>query len=241
MLLPLLVSIALLAAPSAQQQGTYEPEVHQKLQWSRCGPDKTCSPVNGQITMDADYRWLHERNTYKDCHYDGHWDELVCNGTAACTDKCVLEGASYKYVYGVNTTKDALRQQFRTSADFANNYGSRVYLMENQTRYQTFTLLNNELAFDVDLSTIGCGLNSALYFVEMDADGGVARFPAGTNTAGAEYGMGYCDATCPQDLRYVGGKANTEGFTGRGTLGDREPSPPGYYGACCSQFDVWSV
>lgn len=32
------------------------------------------------------------------------------------------------------------------------------------------------------------GLNGALYFVSMDADGGVAKHP--TNKAGAQYGTG---------------------------------------------------
>ena len=35
-----------------------------------------------------------------------------------------------------------------------------------------FYLLNREFTFDVDVSQLDCGLNGALYFVEMDADGG---------------------------------------------------------------------
>jgi len=35
-----------------------------------------------------------------------------------------------------------------------------------------------------------CGLNGALYFVQMDADGDASA----TNAAGAKYGTGYCDA-----------------------------------------------
>lgn len=40
--------------------------------------------------------------------------------------------------------------------------------------------------------SLPCGLNGAVYFSQMDADGGMARFP--TNTAGAKYGTGYCDS-----------------------------------------------
>lgn len=76
--------------------------------------------------------------------------------------------------------------------------------MSGTDKYQTFTLQNNELAFDVDLSQIECGLNSALYFVAMDADGGKSKYS--TNTAGAKYGTGYCDAQCARDLKFVGGK-----------------------------------
>ena len=38
----------------------------------------------------------------------------------------------------------------------------------------------------------------------MDADGGVAKFPA--NKAGANYGTGYCDSQCPQDIKFINGE-----------------------------------
>lgn len=50
----------------------------------------------------------------------------------------------------------------------------------------------------------GCGINGALYFVKMDADGGLSKYP--TNKAGAPYGTGYCDAQCPRDLKFIAGK-----------------------------------
>jgi cellulose 1,4-beta-cellobiosidase len=50
-------------------------------------------------------------------------------------------------------------------------------------------------------SQLPCGLNGALYFVAMDSDGGMAKFP--TNKAGAKYGTGYCDAQCPQDIKFI--------------------------------------
>lgn len=54
----------------------------------------------------------------------------------------------------------------------------------------------------------GCGINGALYFVKMDADGGLAKYP--TNKAGAPYGTGYCDAQCPRDLKFIAGKVSSE-------------------------------
>ena len=35
-----------------------------------------------------------------------------------------------------------------------------------------FKLKNKEFTFDVDVSQLPCGLNGALYFVEMEEDGG---------------------------------------------------------------------
>ena len=45
--------------------------------------------------------------------------------------------------------------------------------------------LIREFTFDVDVSQLPCGLNGALYFVEMDEDGGKGRFP--TNKVGLMY------------------------------------------------------
>ncbi len=53
---------------------------------------------------------------------------------------------------------------------------------------------NREFTFDVDVSTLPCGVNGALYLVEMQKDGGKS-YP--NNKAGAKYGTGYCDAQCP--------------------------------------------
>ena len=78
--------------------------------------------------------------------------------------------------------------------------------MENKDKYQMFTLLNNEVAVDVDLSSVECGINAALYFVAMEPDGGLSRYP--TNKAGAKYGTGYCDASCPRSNRFNGGKVS---------------------------------
>lgn len=70
--------------------------------------------------------------------------------------------------------------------------------------YQTFNLLDAEFTFDVDVSNLPCGLNGALYFTAMDADGGASKYPA--NKAGAKYGTGYCDSQCPRDLKFIDGQ-----------------------------------
>jgi hypothetical protein len=53
-----------------------------------------------------------------------------------------------------------------------------------------FKLKNREISIDVDMSNLPCGTNGAIYLVEMPANGGKSA----TNTAGARYGTGYCDA-----------------------------------------------
>jgi len=63
--------------------------------------------------------------------------------------------------------------------------GPRVYLIEEDgTNKNTMFLLNGqEFTFDVELSTMSCGFNAALYFVGMT-----------DNKGEAETGTNYCDA-----------------------------------------------
>lgn len=76
--------------------------------------------------------------------------------------------------------------------------------MEDDSTYQMFNLTNSEFTFDVDVSQLPCGLNGALYFSAMDADGGLAKYDG--NKAGAKYGTGYCDSQCPRDLKFINGQ-----------------------------------
>lgn len=63
--------------------------------------------------------------------------------------------------------------------------GPRVYLIEEDgtNANHMFMLKGQEFAFDVELSSMPCGFNAALYFVGMTA-----------NQGGAENGTKYCDA-----------------------------------------------
>ncbi|KAG8700140.1 Exoglucanase 1 [Ceratobasidium sp. 394] len=85
-----------------------------------------------------------------------------------------------------------------------------------------FKLKNQEFTFDVDVSQLPCGLNGALCFSAMDADGGMSNYP--NNKAGAKYGTGYCDAQCPTDIQFINGETN-----------------PGLYGSCCDEMDIWEA
>ena len=91
-----------------------------------------------------------------------------------------------------------------TSGPYSKNIGSRFYLLdEGDNSYYMFKLKNKEFTFTVDVSELPCGLNGALYFVEMEQDGG-AHYPG--NDAGAAFGTGYCDAQCPHDIKWINGR-----------------------------------
>ena len=147
--------------------------------------------------------------TGANCYEGNSWTD-VCTSNDECAEICVAEGANYADTYGVTTSGNALDLRFVTEHQYGTNIGSRMYLLEDSTTYKTFDLIGNEFTFDVDLSTVECGINAALYFVPMPADGGVGTQPA--NTAGAEYGTGYCDAQCARDLKFLGGSVGLPQF-----------------------------
>jgi cellulose 1,4-beta-cellobiosidase len=61
-----------------------------------------------------------------------------------------------------------------------------------------------------------------------------------TNKAGAAYGTGYCDGQCARDLKWVNGKANSEGWTPN-TADPYNNSGEGNMGACCAEMDLWEA
>ncbi|KAH7041400.1 Exoglucanase 1 [Microdochium trichocladiopsis] len=222
----------LISLAAAQQIGTNKAEVHPNLQWQTCTGPGRCSTVNGKIVLDSNWRWTHRTSDYTNCYTGNKWDTSICTSNDACAANCAVEGADYSGTYGITTSGNAVTLAYRTN----DNIGSRIYLMATDDQYQMFTMNGNEIAFDVENAGLGCGLNGAVYFVSMDADGGKARNP--TNKIGAKYGAGYCDSQCPRDLKWIAGKGNVEGWK---NIGNDPNSGIGNLGACCAEMDLWEA
>lgn len=171
------------------------------------------------IVLDANWRWIHNKGGYTNC-YDTAWNAQFCPDPVKCAQNCELEGVDlkdYKDTYGITSSGSSLTMRYVTGS----NIGSRVYVMdETKTKYKAFNLINRELVYDVDMSQLPCGLNGALYFVEMPLDGGLNAL----NKAGARYGVGYGDAQCPNDIKYINGFVNINNT-----------------GACSIEMDIWEA
>lgn len=177
----------LLAVARGQQVGTYKTETHPSLTWQTCTSKTSCTTQNGKVVIDSNWRWVHSTSSSTNCYTGNTWDATLCPNDVTCAANCALDGADYSGTYGVTASGNSLKLNFVTKSS-GTNIGSRLYLMASDTAYQTFNLLNQEFSFDVDVSNLPCGLNGALYFVAMDADGGLAKYS--TNKAGAKYGTG---------------------------------------------------
>ena len=231
-----LIASSLLAATKAQQIGTYQTETHPSMTWETCSAGGSCTTNDGSIVLDSNWRWVHQVGSTTNCYTGNTWDTSVCDTDAACATECAVDGADYESTYGITTTGDSVRLDFVTENSNGANVGSRVYLMADDTHYEIFELLNQEFTFTVDVSNLPCGLNGALYFVVMDADGGVSKYP--NNKAGAEYGVGYCDSQCPRDLKFIQGQGNVEGWTPESNSAS---SGTGNHGSCCAEIDIWEA
>ncbi|KAG7395037.1 hypothetical protein PHYBOEH_004364 [Phytophthora boehmeriae] len=241
------VALAAHSTPSlSQQAGTQVPEVHPALPSKVCtmvtnvlakvgqadqvdqvdqvaqvdtkAGVSTCVTEKSSVVIDANWRRINAVGTTKACFEDNKWDTTTCSTPKECAEICSLEGADYAGNHSITTEGNELSMKLETPG----GVGTRVYMLDaSGTKYKQFQLLNQEFTFDVDMSTLPCGSNGALYFSKMDPDGGTARFPV--NTAGAAYGTGYCDAQCQKDIRFINGEGNLNNT----------------YGSCCTEMDIW--
>lgn len=219
--LVLATAVAIITIAAAQQTGPI-PEIHPRLETWKCTNDHGCRKQNTSLVLDALSHPLHQvGNSSVSC---GDWsnglDKSLCPTKEACADNCVLEGVDYA-AHGVHVKGDTLTLREYVKADGAlSSVSPRVYLLdENGKDYNMLRLLNQEFSFDVDVSSLVCGMNGALYLSEMLQSGGHGKL----NPAGAEYGTGYCDAQCPT-LPWINGVANVDSA-----------------GACCNEMDIWEA
>jgi len=149
-----LSSLFATTAVRGQGVGTQQTETHPKITWQKCSAKGSCTNQNGEIVIDANWRWVHDKGGYTNCYTDNKWNTTACSDNTKCASSCVVDGADYQKTYGITTSGNALTLKFITKGQYATNIGSRTYLMSSPTKYAMFELLGNEFAFDVDLSKL---------------------------------------------------------------------------------------
>jgi len=240
--------LSLCALAGAQQIGHGREEVHLYMPINTCTNADGCSWEKTTAVLDSNWRWTHKvgctNSSSCNCYLGNVWLNDTCPDPTTCTDSCAIDGEDeegYAEKYGVRVDDKGLLNltfvsKYKTEGATGTNVGNRMYLLEDENNYKMFKLLNKEFTFTVDMSNMPCGLNGAVYFVEMDQDGGVSKYS--TNKAGAKYGTGYCDAQCPHDLKWISGEANMIGWNGSKS----DPNAGhGKYGTCCAELDIWEA
>ena len=186
-------AFSFIAAANGQGAGTRTKENHPKLEHEVCGATGCTKHTTGMV-IDSNWRWIHVAGSTTNCYTGNLWDTKLCPDEATCSKQCVIEGADKDCAgtYGVTTKADKVSLQFVTEWPYTTNVGSRLYMMDNDdTNYKMFHMKNREFTFTVDDAEIDCGLNGALYFVQMDKDCGKSKYSKYNDMAGAKYGTGY--------------------------------------------------
>merc|ERR1711865_338020 len=210
--LPTMKGVAFLSCvtlANGQAAGTLTKEKHPQIDYHVCGKSG-CKKHTTGLVIDSNWRWTHVAGGMDNCYTGNLWDEKLCPDEATCSKNCVIEGTweEYESTYGVKTKGSELSLQFVTVGPYTTNVGSRLYMMNGEDKYKMFHMKNREFTFTVDDSEVDCGLNGALYFVQMEEDGGVSKYKKYNKNAGAKYGTGYCDAQCPHDMKWIHGRTN---------------------------------
>ncbi|KAM0433391.1 hypothetical protein ACHAPT_004269 [Fusarium lateritium] len=215
-----LLLFGVLAQLAAGQTPGNTTEVHPRLDTFRCTVLGGCKKHTNYIVVESSQHPIHQARNGLPC---GNWGErpnrTACPDAATCAKNCIIEGVPDYQVQGISTSGSEIRlQQVRNNMVVS----PRVYLLdENKQEYDMIYLTGSELTFDVEMSKLPCGMNSALYLSEMLRDGGKSLSPH--NKAGAYYGTGYCDAQC-----FV-----TPFINGVGNIAGR--------GSCCNELDIWEA
>jgi cellulose 1,4-beta-cellobiosidase len=129
---------ALLGVAAAQQVGTQTTETHPKMTWSKCSSGGSCTTVNGEVTIDANWRWVHDKGGYSNCYTGNAWNTTICKDSKSCASNCALDGgmsfvslldksvscadkesiADYPATYGATTSGNALTLKFVTKGQY---------------------------------------------------------------------------------------------------------------------------
>jgi cellulose 1,4-beta-cellobiosidase len=234
---------ALVSFAAGQQAGTNDenylmPITLGECRWNSNGQQECVEQAKG-LSLDANWRWTHKAGETTNCYTDSEWDTSICPDGDTCAKNCAagaVNQETWEGTYGVKQEGNGVDVGFVTQGPYSVNVGSRSYVMENDSEYKLFNMLQKEISFDIDVSNMPCGTNSAIYFSEMDKTGNAGP----TNKAGAAYGTGYCDGQCARDLKWVGGKANSEGWTPN-KADPYNNSGEGDMGACCAEMDLWEA
>lgn len=170
-------------------------EAHPKLTTYKCTTDGGCVAQNSAIVLESSQHNIYQRaQPDLNCgDYGGAANATVCPDQETCQKNCAISGISDYTARGVYTNDSDLTLVMLGENGAENS--PRIYLMnEAEDAYEVMQLTGQEFTFDVDMSKLPCGMNSALYFVEMDGKGGQSS--TNLSVAGAPYGTGYCDAQC---------------------------------------------
>jgi cellulose 1,4-beta-cellobiosidase len=132
----------LLPIAVAQQAGTSKEEAHVPINLWTCTKAGGCTAAQTSITMDAQWRWTHDKQS-SNCltPKDAEWQAADAPDGKTAAANCAIEGMpldDYATTYGVTTAPGGIKLNFVNGQSI----GSRLRMMEDESTYKMFKLLN---------------------------------------------------------------------------------------------------
>lgn len=115
-------------------------ETHPSLTWQKCTAANFCTTVEGSVVMDANWRWVHSVNGSTNCYTGNTWDATLRPDDETRAVNCAVDGADYSSTYGETNPGSELKIDFVTANANGQNVGARLYLLKDESTYQTFDL-----------------------------------------------------------------------------------------------------
>ncbi|KAI1326584.1 glycoside hydrolase family 7 protein [Xylariaceae sp. FL0255] len=197
MMLKALVLALALIGMSASQKPAATPDNYPQVTTYRCSQTGGCNATTNYLVLDSLSHNVYKANSTASCNSGagGGPNPTACPTEEACANNCVMEISG-------------------------SVVSPRVYLLDgDKDNYEMLKLTGGELAFDINVTQLPCGMNGALYLSEMLANGGKSDL----NPGGAAWGTGYCDAQC-DSAPIINGVGNINAS-----------------GACCNEMDIWEA
>lgn len=72
----------------AQQAGTLETEEGPTIALKSCTIADGCTSRQARLTLDANWRWVHEADGFQNCYTGDQWDSQRCSDPVECAKNC---------------------------------------------------------------------------------------------------------------------------------------------------------
>ena len=118
-------------------------QVHLPMPVKQCTKSTGCTTQESKVVLDSNWRWTHKVGTTDNCFTGNDWNKTYCQDVQSCTSNCAIDGIDQKEwngTYGIHASNGAVNLSFVTQGPYSKNVGSRLYLLEDDQKYQIFKL-----------------------------------------------------------------------------------------------------
>ena len=118
----------------SQNAGNQKQEYHITFPYNECSKSGGCQRHEGSVTLDSNWRWVHNTAGYDNCFTGTEWNKQYCPDPQTCTKNCAVDGvppSDWSNPYGIHQINNGIEMKLVTRGQYGDNIGSRVYLLEN--------------------------------------------------------------------------------------------------------------